>query len=310
MTCTPTRPCGPGPRASGSCRRRPARRLRRRIGEFDALPAADLIADRRAARRRAARRSASAGTSRATRSRPLLARLWAYVAEGVAAYTELTAGEAYLRRRATGPTCGGSPRSSATARARGSPRRAGSSLSRQGRRPGRPGRHARAGPGHARRAAQTFEVARRHAAARGVGRPDRHLGAGAGGPRRARSCASSAIRASAPATACCSSTRRRRTRPSPPPLGGLWVLVPADVVVPGLVHGVVDQALAVADGDREHGGARHRARRVRPRPRRRLTPPTAPYAAYRVWRPRRPRSGSRRSCAITRARRRPRASRR
>ncbi len=95
MTCTPTRPCGSGPRGLGLVpppRGEPI--LRRRSGEFFGF-LRDLIAT--------VERADFDGTQLGARwdvegdpAGTLLARLWAAVAEGVAAQTELTAGEAYL----------------------------------------------------------------------------------------------------------------------------------------------------------------------------------------------------------------------
>ncbi len=95
MTCTPTRPCGPGPRGLGLVPPPPGEPiLRRRSGEFFGF-LSDLIAT--------VERADVDGTQLGARwdvegdpAGTLLARLWAAVAEGVAAQTELTAGEAYL----------------------------------------------------------------------------------------------------------------------------------------------------------------------------------------------------------------------
>jgi hypothetical protein len=95
MSCEPIRPCGPGPAGLGLVSPLPGeRRLTRRIGEFHGF-LHELIADTE--RERVGDRPL--GSSWDIEGDPnglTLAKLWAFVAEGVAAYTELTAGEAYL----------------------------------------------------------------------------------------------------------------------------------------------------------------------------------------------------------------------
>ena len=95
MTCSPTRPCGPGPPGLGLVPPPPGETiLRRRSGEFYGF-LADLIATVEHLEVDGAPlggRWDVEGDQYGT----LLARLWASVAEGVAAQTELTAGEAYL----------------------------------------------------------------------------------------------------------------------------------------------------------------------------------------------------------------------
>ena len=93
MSCEPTCPCGCGAPVLDSP---PAgeRHLRRRSAEFHGL-VKDLVA----AVERQTVNGARLGSSWDVEGDPAalrLAELWAYVAEGVAAYTELTAGEAYL----------------------------------------------------------------------------------------------------------------------------------------------------------------------------------------------------------------------
>ena len=95
MTCEPTCPCGCGapvlvldPPPPGETH------LRRRAGEFHGF-VRDLVATVE----RQTVNGARLGSSWDVEGDPAglrLAELWAYVAEGVAAYTELTAGEAYL----------------------------------------------------------------------------------------------------------------------------------------------------------------------------------------------------------------------
>ena len=95
MTCSPTRPCGPSPPGLGLVPPPPGETiLRRRSGEFYAF-LADLIATVE----HLEVEGAPLGGRWDVEGDPygtLLARLWASVAEGVAAQTELTAGEAYL----------------------------------------------------------------------------------------------------------------------------------------------------------------------------------------------------------------------
>jgi Baseplate J-like protein len=96
MSCTPARPCGAPPAPLGAPSPPPGQpRLARRVGEFHAF-VRDLVA-------RVERQDGPGGGRLGSlwdvegdpRSR-LLAELWAYVAETVAAASELTAGEAYL----------------------------------------------------------------------------------------------------------------------------------------------------------------------------------------------------------------------
>jgi len=95
MSCTPVRPCGEQEWGLGLVAPPPGQqRLRRRVGEFHGF-LADLIA--RIERQEAA--DGKLGSLWDVEGDPqgkLLAELWAYVAESVAAYAELTAGEAYL----------------------------------------------------------------------------------------------------------------------------------------------------------------------------------------------------------------------
>jgi len=95
VTCTPVRPCDPepggllfGPPPSGQTR------LERRIGEFHGF-----LDEVIAATERRVVDGAPLGERWDVEGDPharLLAELWAFVAEGVVAYAELTAGEAYL----------------------------------------------------------------------------------------------------------------------------------------------------------------------------------------------------------------------
>ena len=95
MSCEPTCPCGCGapvlvldPPPPGE------RHLRRRSGEFHGF-----VSDLLASVERQSVNGARLGSSWDVEGDPAglrLAELWAYVAEGVAAYAELTAGEAYL----------------------------------------------------------------------------------------------------------------------------------------------------------------------------------------------------------------------
>lgn len=95
MTCAPVRPCGEQAGGLGLVPPPPGQeRLRRRVGEFHGF-AADLVAR--------LERQEEGGDPLGSRwdvegdpQGKLLVELWAYVAEGVAAYAELTAGEAYL----------------------------------------------------------------------------------------------------------------------------------------------------------------------------------------------------------------------
>ena len=95
MSCAPPRPCGEAAAALGLVPPPPGlRHLRRRVGEWDGFRR-ELIA--------AVERTVVDGEPLGLRwdvegdpRAELLAELWAYVAEGVAAYSELTAAEAYL----------------------------------------------------------------------------------------------------------------------------------------------------------------------------------------------------------------------
>jgi hypothetical protein len=97
VSCDPRRPCDPPDAGLGLVPPPPGlKRLERRVGDFDAF-FADVVARTEQARPVAGgpplgRDWDVEGDPRAR----TLARLWAYVAEGVAAYSELTAGEAYL----------------------------------------------------------------------------------------------------------------------------------------------------------------------------------------------------------------------
>jgi hypothetical protein len=95
MSCEPTRPCGPGPAGLGLAPPPPGQRaLARRLGDFDGFRR-ELIA----AVEHQPGEGAQLGRIWDLEGDPaaaLIASLWAYVAEGVAAYTELTAAEAYL----------------------------------------------------------------------------------------------------------------------------------------------------------------------------------------------------------------------
>ena len=95
MSCTPTRPCDPEPAGLQLQPPPPGQaRLDRRVGEFHGFLEALIAATERqpADDGPLGRRWDVEGDPHAS----LLAELWAFVAEGVAAYTELTAGEAYL----------------------------------------------------------------------------------------------------------------------------------------------------------------------------------------------------------------------
>lgn len=96
MSCSPLRPCGEEPPVLALVPPPPGQpRLRRRTGEFWSFADA-LVAD--------LEREEPDGTTPLSRvwdvrgdpSSSLLVHLWAFVAEGVAAYAELTAGEGYL----------------------------------------------------------------------------------------------------------------------------------------------------------------------------------------------------------------------
>ena len=95
MSCTPVRPCAEEVAGLGLVPPPPGQqRLSRRIGEFHGF-VDDLIA-------RIERREADAGVLgslwdvEGDPQATLLVELWAYVAESLAAYAELTAGESYL----------------------------------------------------------------------------------------------------------------------------------------------------------------------------------------------------------------------
>ncbi len=95
MSCEPAIPCGPRRPGLGLVPPPPGqRRLERRSGEFHAF-VADMVAAvelERSSGRRLAELWDVEGDPRAS----AIVRLWAFVAEGVAAYAELTAAEAYL----------------------------------------------------------------------------------------------------------------------------------------------------------------------------------------------------------------------
>ena len=95
MTCDPVAPCGPGAPVLFLVPPPPGQRhLERRAGDFHAF-VADLV-EAVALERDAGRRLAELWDVEGDPHAALLARLWAFVAEGVAAYAELTAAEAYL----------------------------------------------------------------------------------------------------------------------------------------------------------------------------------------------------------------------
>ncbi len=95
MSCDPVRPCAPPDDGLRLVLPPPGqRRLTRRIGEFNSF-LRRLIADTE----RQPLDSGVLGSKWDVEGDPrgsILARLWAFVAEGVSAYTELTAGEGYL----------------------------------------------------------------------------------------------------------------------------------------------------------------------------------------------------------------------
>jgi hypothetical protein len=95
VSCEPVRPCAPTEEGLRLVPPPPGqRRLTRRVGEFHSF-LRSLIADAE----RQPLGSGVLGGSWDIEGDPrgsMLARLWAFVAEGVAAYSELTAGEAYL----------------------------------------------------------------------------------------------------------------------------------------------------------------------------------------------------------------------
>jgi hypothetical protein len=97
MICTPEGPCGTATAALVTPAPAPGREtLERRLGSFDGF-VSDLIA--RVEQRQLPGSAGPLGTRWDVEGDPNamdLVRLWAFVAEGVAAYTELTAGEAYL----------------------------------------------------------------------------------------------------------------------------------------------------------------------------------------------------------------------
>jgi len=95
MSCEPIAPCGPRAPRLGLVPPPPGQRqLERRVGEFHAF-VADLV-EAVELERDAGRRLAELWDVEGDPHAALLARLWAFVAEGVAAYAEMTAGEAYL----------------------------------------------------------------------------------------------------------------------------------------------------------------------------------------------------------------------
>src|SRR5918996_1094474 len=95
MSCEPIAPCGPRAPRLGLVPPPPGqRRLERRVGEFHAF-VADLV-EAVELERDAGRRLAELWDVEGDPHAALLARLWAFVAEGVAAYAEMTAGEAHL----------------------------------------------------------------------------------------------------------------------------------------------------------------------------------------------------------------------
>jgi hypothetical protein len=95
VSCEPLAPCGPRAAALGLVPPPPGqRRLERRVGDFGAF-FADLV-EAVELERDAGRRLAELWDVEGDPHAALLARLWAFVAEGVAAYAELTAAEAYL----------------------------------------------------------------------------------------------------------------------------------------------------------------------------------------------------------------------
>lgn len=95
MSCEPVRPCDPGAVGLGLVPPPPAQRpLARRSGHFDGfLHELIATAERRVVDGEPLGRS---WDIEGDESAATIASLWAYVAEGVAAYTELTASEAYL----------------------------------------------------------------------------------------------------------------------------------------------------------------------------------------------------------------------
>ena len=213
-----------------------------------------------------------------------------YVAEIVAAYTELTAGEAYLGTRADWTDLRrladlvGLPAAAVRRRPGLGPRRG-----RQGRRPAdrRPARGCRHRP--ARPAGRADLRGRRgHAAALRLGGLTATWVPVARKVPRAHACASSATRASAPATTCSSCSENPRGRPCGDAArrggrlgprrtaGRCW----PDVLCRCAARPATARSASRGGGPR--GRARHRAGRVRPRPRRDPTSDVAVLRRLRV----------------------------
>jgi hypothetical protein len=96
VSCSPLRPCGEDEAVLAFAPPPPGQpRLRRRSGEFWSFADA-LVTDLERAEPDGAAPLSRVWDVRGDPAASLLVRLWAFVAEGVAAYTELTAGEGYL----------------------------------------------------------------------------------------------------------------------------------------------------------------------------------------------------------------------